>query len=167
MTAKAPLFRDRLDTPLGPLTLVWGEKGLRAAEFGKSAGTRLKGLLRSGAENPYRKAFLAYFAGNLDAFASLTFDPEGTGFQKRVWQRLLAIPPGETRNYSDIARGLGMPFAARAVGAANGQNPIAIAVPCHRVIGKDGTLTGYAGGLKRKAWLLCHEKALTPARPGY
>ncbi|MEZ5479089.1 MAG: methylated-DNA--[protein]-cysteine S-methyltransferase [Thiolinea sp.] len=84
-------------------------------------------------------------------------DPHGTDFQQRVWQQLLRIPFGQSASYRDIAEALNKPTATRAVGAANGQNPISIIVPCHRVIGSNGQLTGYAGGLERKAWLLQHE----------
>ncbi len=97
-----------------------------------------------------------YFSGNRKEF-SLPLDPQGTDFQKQVWQELLAIPFGETRSYLDIALKLGDKNLTRAVGAANGKNPIAIVVPCHRVIGENGSLTGYAGGLWRKEWLLDFE----------
>jgi methylated-DNA-[protein]-cysteine S-methyltransferase len=94
-----------------------------------------------------------YFAGKLKRF-SLKFDFTGTEFQKEVWHALARIPFGETRSYGDIAREIGRPNAVRAVGAANGKNPISIIVPCHRVIGSNGKLTGFAGGLKTKAFLL-------------
>jgi methylated-DNA-[protein]-cysteine S-methyltransferase len=94
-----------------------------------------------------------YFAGKLRKF-SLRFDFAGTEFQKEVWRALAAIPFGETRSYGDIARQIGRPKAVRAVGAANGRNPISIIVPCHRVIGSNGKLTGFAGGLETKAFLL-------------
>ncbi len=97
-----------------------------------------------------------YFQGERQQF-DLELDPEGTDFQLRVWQALCEIPFGGTLSYGEIAEKLGKPAAARAVGAANGRNPIAIVVPCHRVIGSDGTLTGYAGGLEIKQWLLQHE----------
>ena len=97
-----------------------------------------------------------YFAGARTSF-DLPLAPRGTEFQQAVWRALRTIPFGETRSYADIARALGQPTATRAVGAANGKNPIAIVVPCHRVIGADGSLTGYAGGLPTKAWLLRHE----------
>jgi methylated-DNA-[protein]-cysteine S-methyltransferase len=97
-----------------------------------------------------------YFAGNRTSF-DLPLAPEGTEFQRRVWSELRTIPFGETVSYLDIARSLGDTNAIRAVGAANGKNPIAIVVPCHRVIGSDGKLTGYAGGLWRKEWLLRYE----------
>jgi len=90
----------------------------------------------------------------------VALQPEGTDFQKAVWQQLAAIPYGQTASYGDIARALGNPQAVRAVGAANGQNPISIIIPCHRVIGSNGKLTGYGGGLWRKEWLLEHEGRL-------
>lgn len=97
-----------------------------------------------------------YFAGTRTVF-ELPLAPKGSGFQDRVWHQLLAIPYGTTRSYGEIARAIGRPSASRAVGTANGANPIAIIVPCHRVIGQNGTLTGYAGGLGVKRWLLDHE----------
>jgi methylated-DNA-[protein]-cysteine S-methyltransferase len=99
----------------------------------------------------------AYFEGELTRF-DLTLRMEGSGFQQRVWDALLQIPYGETTSYGDIARRVGKPGAARAVGLANGQNPVAIIVPCHRVIGADGSLTGYGGGLDRKVTLLQLER---------
>jgi methylated-DNA-[protein]-cysteine S-methyltransferase len=104
----------------------------------------------------------AYFAGELTEF-DVELDMEGTAFQRRVWQALLAIPYGQTRSYGEIAAQVGAPGAARAVGLANGHNPIAIIVPCHRVIGASGSLTGYGGGLDRKKTLLDLEKSRTPA----
>lgn len=98
----------------------------------------------------------AYFAGELRQF-DLQLEPEGTEFQRRVWDALLEIPFGETRSYKDIALRIGDLAAVRAVGLANGRNPISVIVPCHRVIGTNGDLTGYGGGLPRKQWLLAHE----------
>jgi methylated-DNA-[protein]-cysteine S-methyltransferase len=106
-----------------------------------------------------------YFAGRREEF-DLPLAPRGTPFQRAVWAALLAIPFGETRSYGEIARAVGKPAAPRAVGAANGQNPIAIVVPCHRVIGSDGSLTGYGGGMQRKRWLLAHERSSRPAAAG-
>jgi methylated-DNA-[protein]-cysteine S-methyltransferase len=103
-----------------------------------------------------------YFAGRRRVF-DLPLAPRGTGFQALVWRALVAIPFGETRSYGALARAIGRPAASRAVGAANGKNPIAIIVPCHRVIGASGDLTGYAGGLATKKWLLDHEARFTPA----
>ena len=103
---------------------------------------------------------LRYFDGELQALDAVACDPGGTPFQSRVWTALRTIPVGTTWSYGELARRLGDPKAVRAVGFANGSNPIAVAVPCHRVIGSDGTLVGYGGGLERKRWLLAHEGAL-------
>ncbi|MGH7789570.1 MAG: methylated-DNA--[protein]-cysteine S-methyltransferase [Candidatus Binatia bacterium] len=102
----------------------------------------------------------AYFAGDLSALAGVDVDPGGTPFQRRVWDALLHIPAGQTTSYSAIASAIGAPRAVRAVGAANGANPIWLVIPCHRAIGADGRLVGYAGGIERKRWLLQHEGAL-------
>lgn len=102
----------------------------------------------------------AYFAGDRTAF-DLPLAPRGTGFQRLVWAALLAIPYGETTSYGDLARQLGSPGAARAVGLANGRNPISIIVPCHRVVGSTGQLTGYGGGIERKRTLLAHEERVS------
>ena len=102
-----------------------------------------------------------YFAGHRRTF-DLPLAPQGTGFQQLVWTALLAVPFGQTRSYGQIASAIGRPAASRAVGAANGSNPIAIIIPCHRVIGSSGKLTGYGGGLPTKAWLLEHERAALP-----
>ncbi|MCC6407393.1 MAG: methylated-DNA--[protein]-cysteine S-methyltransferase [Planctomycetes bacterium] len=109
-----------------------------------------------------RDELAAYFAGERESF-DLELSPRGTPFQRAVWQALCAIPFGETRSYAELARRIGRPKAVRAVGAANGANPWAIVVPCHRVIGADGSLTGYAGGLERKRELLARERAARPA----
>jgi methylated-DNA-[protein]-cysteine S-methyltransferase len=101
-----------------------------------------------------------YFAGDLSAFDGLVLDPGGTDFQRLVWGALREIPAGSTTSYADLARRIGSPSAVRAVGAANGANPIWLIIPCHRAIGANGDLTGYAGGLDRKRWLLHHEGAL-------
>ncbi|MCB0195933.1 MAG: methylated-DNA--[protein]-cysteine S-methyltransferase [Anaerolineae bacterium] len=101
-----------------------------------------------------------YFKSGRNSF-DLLLEPEGTAFQKAVWQQLLRIPFGQTASYLDIARMVGNPKAVRAVGAANGQNPISVIIPCHRIIGSNGKLTGYGGGLWRKAWLLQHEGVLS------
>jgi methylated-DNA-[protein]-cysteine S-methyltransferase len=102
-------------------------------------------------------ALRRYFDGELDALDDIAVDPAGTAFQLRVWSALRAVRPGTTTSYSALARDIGMPNAVRAVGAANGANPIPIVIPCHRVIGADGRLVGYGGGLDRKRWLLAHE----------
>lgn len=109
------------------------------------------------------KQLREYFARKRTEF-DLPLAPRGTPFQERVWKQLLAIPYGETCSYADIARGVGKPTASRAVGAANGKNPIAIIVPCHRVIGASGALTGYGGGMPTKRWLLDHERSRVQMR---
>jgi methylated-DNA-[protein]-cysteine S-methyltransferase len=106
-----------------------------------------------------RDVLSRYFGGELAAIDTLAVELNGTEFQKRVWQALRRIPSGSTLSYAELARRIGEPAAVRAVGAANGANPVALVVPCHRVIGSNGTLTGYGGGLERKRWLLDHEHA--------
>lgn len=125
--------------------------GIRSVEFAavwESGGAPPSGLLADAA-----RQFLAYFAGELRRF-ELPLAPEGTAFERRVWDAVAAIPYGDTRSYAEIARAVGSPGAARAVGAANGANPLPIVVPCHRVVGSGGALTGYAGGLELKRRLL-------------
>jgi methylated-DNA-[protein]-cysteine S-methyltransferase len=138
---------------------VVSEAGLLALEFG--GGKSKTGWVESPEKIAgYARQLQEYFAGQRREF-DLQLDIRGTDFQKRCWQELLEIPYGETRSYADIARAIGNPQAVRAVGLANGQNPIAIVVPCHRVIGSDGSLTGYGGGLGVKRKLLQHEGALS------
>lgn len=145
-------------SPVGELTLVADDRGLAAIlwENDKPGRVRL-GALREKADHPVlletERQLAQYFAGTRRAFdVPLSF--AGTDFQKRVWATLLAIPFGETRSYGEIADQLGAPGASRAVGAANGRNPISIIAPCHRVVGSDGKLTGFAGGLEAKRFLL-------------
>jgi len=102
-------------------------------------------------------ALAKYFSGQLDVLDTIEVELNGTAFQQRVWQALRKVRPGHTASYSRIAETIGAPSAVRAVGAANGANPVAVVVPCHRIIGSNGTLTGYGGGLRRKEWLLRHE----------
>ncbi len=153
----------RITTPLGPLTLAATGQGLAGAWF--DAQSHHPGALAAPNDPAQRwlretaTQLSAYFAGRLRQF-SLPLDPAGTAWQQAVWQALRAIPCGATTGYGAIAQGLGRPQAARAVGAAVGRNPISIIVPCHRVLGRDGSLTGYAGGLERKQALLELEGAL-------
>lgn len=147
-----------MKSPVGLLKLVAGERGLTAIlwENDDPKRVRLGTLVEDNNHSVLLKAerqLNDYFAGKLKRF-SLKFDFAGTEFQKEVWQALARIPFGETRSYGEIAREIGRPKAVRAVGAANGKNPISIIVPCHRVIGSNGKLTGFAGGLKTKAFLL-------------
>jgi len=150
---------SRIKSPVGPLFLAASDLGLLALEFGR--GKPRAGWVESGERiAPLARQLAEYFAGQRREF-DLPLDLRGTDFQKRCWQELLKIPYGETRSYADIARAIGNPAAVRAVGLANGQNPIAIIVPCHRVIGSDGSLTGYGGGLDVKRKLLELEGALS------
>ncbi|WP_327754153.1 methylated-DNA--[protein]-cysteine S-methyltransferase [Sphingobium sp. SJ10-10] len=145
-------------SPVGELTLVASEKGLAAVlwENDDPKHVRLEPRVERGDHPLLDKAgqqLGEYFAGQREAF-DLPLDFKGTDFQKRVWAALLTIPFGETRSYADIASQIGKPSAYRAVGAANGRNPISIIAPCHRVVGANGALTGFAGGLKAKQYLL-------------
>ena len=164
------MFLERLETPIGTLLLVTDADGtVRAVDWSDHLD-RFRRLLKRhyGPIDPAERrtagdaaaALQAYFAGDLRAIDRLAVATNGTPFQQEVWRVLRAIPPGRTITYSDLARQAGRPTAVRAAGFANGQNPIGIVVPCHRVIGTDGTLTGYGGGLERKDWLLRHEGAL-------
>lgn len=152
-----------MKSPVGELTLVASECGLAAILWENDKPNRVRlGDLIEDKKNPMllnvEQQLTDYFAGRKKKFSSLKFDFQGTDFQKKVWAALLTIPFGETRSYADIAVQVGSPKAVRAVGAANGRNPISIIAPCHRVIGKNGALTGFAGGLKAKEILLKLEK---------
>jgi methylated-DNA-[protein]-cysteine S-methyltransferase len=154
-------FFKEMDSPVGLLRLVGSVRGLAAVlwEDDDPNRVRVKDYVLDD-NHPVlldaEKQLKEYFAGTRKEFA-LKLDPLGTDFQQEVWKALAAIPYGETRTYSDIARGIGKLKAVRAVGAANGRNPISIIVPCHRVIGASGELTGFAGGLEAKACLLSLE----------
>ena len=152
------LFRTKISSPVGELTLVAGDAELVALLWPDDLPQRVRlGLMTDDPSHPIlieaRRQLLAYFAGELRQF-SVPLDFRGTDFQKSVWQALLTIPFGETRSYAAIARQIGKPAAVRAVGTANGRNPISIIAPCHRVIGSNGALTGFAGGLDVKDYLL-------------
>ncbi len=163
------IVNDSFDSPVGGITVHIAGDALILLDFADCAA-RTQRLLhrRFGDTQPERKdnpleireRVAAYFAGDWGAFDDLPLDPGGTEFQREVWAGLRRIPPGQAISYAALAKSIRRPAAVRAVGRANALNPIAIVVPCHRVIGKDGTLTGYAGGLKRKEWLLRHEGAL-------
>ena len=149
-------------SPVGELTLVADDRGLAAILWENDSPDRVRlGALTEKAGHPVlvetERQLAEYFSGERRAFdVPLSF--AGTDFQKRVWAALLAIPFGETRSYGEIADQLGNPGASRAVGAANGRNPISIIAPCHRVVGSNGKLTGFAGGLEAKAYLLDLER---------
>jgi methylated-DNA-[protein]-cysteine S-methyltransferase len=165
------LFVARLPSPLGALRLIWDEDArVRALDF-DDYEPRMHHLLdvHYGAARPclidtpapaeVADRLASYFDGQLRAVDDVEVACGGSPFQKDVWRALRKIPAGTTLSYGELARAIGRPAAVRAVGAANGANPIAIIVPCHRVIGANGTLTGYGGGIERKRWLLAHEGA--------
>lgn len=163
------LLQDKIATPVGPLWILCDEAyRLRAVEWEEHSDRmeqlldvhyRREGYQRVAAVNPggLSDKLRDYFDGDLGVINGLPGETAGTPFQREVWQVLRTIPCGEVMHYGKLAARLGRPGAARAVGAANGANPISIVVPCHRVIGSNGTLTGYAGGVQRKEWLLRHE----------
>ena len=162
------LLLERRTSPMCLLMVVTDDDGiLRALEFGDHED-RLRRLLHdhygdytlhdATAPAPITAALDAYFRGDLDALNTVQTATAGTAFQREVWHALRTIPAGTTISYGQLAALIGRPSASRAVGAANGANPIPIVVPCHRVIGANGTLTGFGGGLPRKQWLLEHER---------
>jgi O-6-methylguanine DNA methyltransferase len=172
------LFRSIIDTPVGPMLALASDDALCALEF--SSGGRLSRLdarlaryfgrpdMRDGSNAviEHTRAWLdAYFAGTSADARSLPLDMRGAAFEVRVWGVLRGLQAGDVTTYGAIARQVGSAGASRAVGMANGANPIAIIVPCHRVIGANGTLTGYGGGLDRKTWLLSHERKWRNALP--
>ena len=160
---------ERLETPVGPMVLVAHDGVVLLFEFEGTAG-RIERQMRArfgdvdlqAATNPFgiSDQIRSYFAGDIHAIDDILTDGGGTDFERRVWAELRKIPAGTTVSYGHIARKLGDVQLSRAVGTANGRNPIAIIVPCHRVIGADGSMTGYGGGLQNKEWLLRHEGAL-------
>jgi methylated-DNA-[protein]-cysteine S-methyltransferase len=161
---------DQFDSPIGPLTIAERAGRLCLLHFGADADQVGRTLTRWYPGEPRVRRDLAmirtvlsrYFAGDPGAIDDVAVELNGSVFQKRVWRALRRIPAGTTISYGELARRLGEPAAVRAVGAANGANPVAIVVPCHRVIGSDGSLTGYGGGLERKRWLLLHEGVIAP-----
>jgi methylated-DNA-[protein]-cysteine S-methyltransferase len=147
-----------IDSPVGKLQLVATDSGLAAVLWEKERPRRVRLNVRSESDThaiivEAERQLGEYFAGRRQAF-TLPLDPVGTTFQRQVWNALLTIPFGQTRSYGQIARQIGNPDAVRAVGAANGRNPLSIVTPCHRVVGANGKLTGFAGGLDAKAYLL-------------
>jgi O-6-methylguanine DNA methyltransferase len=158
----------KIDSPLGPLRLSASDAGLCAIRFSGGPGPHaapdarvVPSAARQKLLAKARRALERYFSGKPEDFTDVPLDPAGTAFQRQVWETLRGIPRGQTRSYGEIAAAIGRPGAGRAVGSANRVNPIPIVVPCHRVIGSDGALRGYAGRLDRKEWLLRHEHALS------
>jgi methylated-DNA-[protein]-cysteine S-methyltransferase len=176
MSAKRPetFLLDRLQTPIGPALLVTDAEGALRAFDWEDHASRVKELLRlqygavslkeARAPQEIRAALSAYFKGDLLALNTIRWRVAGTPFQRKVWTALPKIPPGATMTYGALAARLGSPNAMRAVGHANGSNPLSVVVPCHRLIGANGSLVKYGSGLMRKRWLLAHEGVdLTPA----
>ena len=161
---------EHLPTPLGEMLVLGDDDGFLRAVDWKDCEPRMRELLRrqygagavtlvdARAASPARGALERYFAGELGALDGLPTRTAGTVFQREVWAALREIPAGQTTSYAALARALGRPDAVRAVGAANGANPVGVVVPCHRVVGANSALTGYGGGLHRKRWLLDHER---------
>jgi methylated-DNA-[protein]-cysteine S-methyltransferase len=179
MPERLALWMDRIETPIGELLVVADAGGsLRAVDWTEYEA-RMLHLLRlhygkdrftlQPAHNPHglRDAMARYFWGELSAIEDLPVETGGTEFQRSVWQALRCIPGGTAISYGTLAGQIGRPTAVRAVGHANGSNPVGIVVPCHRVIGSDGSLTGYGGGMERKRWLLEHEKKHAGVRVRY
>ena len=172
MTDTLRFVLDRLPTPIGDLLIVADDEGNLRATFWTDHDEDLQRLLRrhyagrpvelQPASNPHglTDAIARYFAGELHAIDTLPVATAGTPFQREVWSALREIPCGTTISYGHLAARLGRPAAVRAVGLANGANPIGVVVPCHRVIGANGSLTGYGGGIERKRWLLDHERQM-------
>ena len=174
MTATPPdLTLDRIPTPVGEVLVVTDAGAHVLALDFHDYEPRMRRLLArhhgevrltpGQAPAPVHEAIAAYFGGRLDALTGLQLRTGGTPFQKAVWRALTEIPPGRTETYGQLAARIGRPTAVRAVGLANGANPIGVIVPCHRVVGAKGALTGYAGGIERKRWLLAHEQAASVA----
>ena len=163
------IFLERMQSPIGEIFVGTDEAGaLRIVDFSdyearmrklldRQYGKGAAALEESRKMSSAAHALARYFKGDLKAIEDVKTANGGTEFQRKVWKALRAIPAGRTTSYGALAKKLNMPDAPRAVGLANGANPIAIVVPCHRVIGSDGSLTGYGGGMKRKEWLLAHE----------
>jgi methylated-DNA-[protein]-cysteine S-methyltransferase len=174
MNAAQTFFIEHTETPTGDMCVITDEaQRLRALDW-DDCETRMHDLLRRhygtgavtlhGAPRPSKavQVLRAYFDGDLDAIAELPTETNGTPFQRTVWAALRRIPAGHTTTYGALAAAIGQPKAVRAVGLANGANPIAIVVPCHRVVGANASLTGYGGGLPRKRWLLAYERGERP-----
>jgi methylated-DNA-[protein]-cysteine S-methyltransferase len=169
MSAKPPetFLLDRLQTPIGAALLVTDADGVLRAFDWEDHCSRLKELLRlqygavalkeARARELVRAALKSYFKGDLAALKTIKWRVAGTPFQRKVWTALPKIPPGTTMTYGALAARLGSPNAMRAVGHANGSNPLSVVVPCHRLIGANGSLVKYGSGLERKRWLLAHE----------
>lgn len=173
MTTPLAFLSDSLETPIGRLIYVCDRQGaLRMIDWSDHEARALRflgihygknGYSLTSQRDPFGLAarLASYFTGDISAIDDIPTATAGTQFQREVWRALRDIPAGHTISYSELARRIGRPAAVRAVGLANGSNPVSIVVPCHRVIGANGSLTGYGGGVHRKEWLLAHERAHT------
>ncbi len=168
------LFVERIKTPIGALLITHDGKALANVAFADREDRRAKELARDFPDAEVKRAMkptnfaaalMRYFDGDIRAIDKLPVIAFGTEFQKQCWTALRDVRPGITRTYGDHARAIGRPSASRAVGAANGFNPISIVVPCHRLIGANGSLVHYGGGIERKRWLIEHEARHRPMRP--
>ena len=153
------IYCETLETPVGSIRLLGRADALLRLDFHHGPATPAEAVVKPGFGG-FSKRLADYFDGDLASLDPIATDPQGTVFQKKVWKLLREIRPGRTASYGELAAKLGRPKSSRAVGMANARNPVSLVVPCHRVIGADGSLTGYAGGLERKRWLLTHEGAL-------
>jgi methylated-DNA-[protein]-cysteine S-methyltransferase len=180
MSEPLQLIIDRIDTPIGEMVIVADHDGnLRAVDWTDHEERMLRLLRRHYGVNGFKleprknphglsDAICRYFAGDLAVLDTLPVETAGTPFQREVWHALREIPCGDTMSYAKLAQQIGRPKAVRAVGLANGSNPVGVIVPCHRVIGTNGSLTGYGGGTERKRWLLQHEsKLLASVKHGF
>jgi methylated-DNA-[protein]-cysteine S-methyltransferase len=165
------LYRVKVPSPIGELAVFARDRHVVGLDLPGTSVPSARYLERRFGAEPVvdaedaldlRGRLFAYFAGDVRALDAIAVDTAGTAFQQAVWAALRRIPPGTTRSYADVAREIGAPGAVRAVGAANGANPVAIVIPCHRVVRTGGALGGYGGGLERKRWLLAHERAALP-----
>ncbi|WP_437955673.1 methylated-DNA--[protein]-cysteine S-methyltransferase [Sorangium sp. So ce119] len=168
------LSLDEVESPMGILLLAAGGGALHGLDFAdcaprfrRSLEARYGAVALRAAADPcgFSSRLKAYLGGDHGALAGIPVEPGGTAFQRRVWAELQRIPPGATRTYGHIAASLGQPSASRAVGLANGRNPICLVIPCHRVVGSGGELTGYSAGIERKRWLLAHEAGARGGSP--
>jgi methylated-DNA-[protein]-cysteine S-methyltransferase len=171
--AAAELRFERVASPLGDLLVYSTQRGVCALDFADLAGALEHRLQRrygrftasAGSGSGTARRLAAYFRGDFSALEDCPIDPGGTPFQIAAWQAMRRVAPGDRKTYTWLARCVGRPRAVRAVGAASARNPIALLIPCHRIVGVDGSLVGYAGGVGRKRWLLDHERAALTASP--
>ena len=168
------LYTDEVPSPIGDIVFAWRDDALRALYFCDHRDRMLAWFqsrfpdleMRPREHRGFRRRVERYFEGDFTAFEGARLEPGGTPFQQKVWHALLDIPVGRTSGYGELAARIGAPKAARAVGMANALNPISIVIPCHRVVGCTGKLTGYGGGMDRKRWLLNHEASVKSEQSG-